>query len=328
MSLANADKALLLTNLARAVAFDKMMLRVIYSGSMVGFYHEGGIALAPGVASASFLRKDDFLAPHYRAHGIAHMLSKGIDVRSYVAEHMGRVNGCCAGRSSSHYSYPLDRVFGCSANIGANLVTSLGYGHAAQQKGTDQVVMVCSGDGSYGEGRAHEAMLMAANWQLPIIFWCENNGMAQYSPIEDIFPKEHCSDLAGGFGIPSRVVDGQDVFACGEAALEAIAHVRAGKGPIFIECMTLRAQEHGVGGLNNAGAQERDPQLMEQWKAERDPLELAKKALLDDDVLDTAQIEKIINDAESEAEEAREFADQADRATPAIEELLAAVYAD
>ncbi|MEM8660973.1 MAG: thiamine pyrophosphate-dependent dehydrogenase E1 component subunit alpha [Pseudomonadota bacterium] len=324
----NEQKTLLLNNLIRAMAFDRMMLRAIYSGSMVGFYHEGGIALAPGVAAASFLREDDFLAPHYRAHGLAHMIAKGIDVTSYVAEHMGREAGCCAGRSSSHYFYPESRVYGSSANIGANLVTSLGYGYAALYKSTDQVVMACAGDGAYGEGRAHEALLMAANWKLPMVFWCENNGMSQYSPIEDIFPKANCSDLAAGYGIPAKVVDGQDLIACGEAALEAIAHARRGDGPIFIECMTLRAQEHAVGGLNNAGSKARDPELMAKWKAERDPLERAKAALIDEGVIDSARFDSMNEAAGAEAERALESAKASDKAMPAVDELMATVYAD
>lgn len=326
--LTSDQKLLLLNNLARAVSYDQMMMRVILAGKMVGFYHEGGIALAPGVAAASFLRDDDFLAPHYRAHGIAHMLAKGIDIKSYVAEHTGRETGCCEGRSSSHYSFPESRVFGCSGNIAANLVTSLGYGYAARLKGSDQVVMACSGDGSYGEGRAHEALVMAANWQLPMIFWCENNGMSQYSPIDDIFPRENCSELAAGYGIPSLVVDGQDLFACAEAALQAIEHTRAGNGPIFVECMTLRAQEHAVGGFNKAGAIVRDQALMDQWKTERDPLRLAFEKAVAEGLLSDGEVQKIRDAAEQEAAAAEAFAEAGAVAQPSIDDMLQAVYAD
>ncbi len=165
------------------------------AGKMVGFYHEGGISLAPGVAAGSFLRKDDPMWIHYRAHGIAHMVAKQIDIKSYVAEHLGREAGCCKGRSSFHASYPDDHVFGSSGNIGASFPACTGYGFAARYKGTDQVVMNCSGDGSYQEGRAYEALHMAATWKLPIVFWCENNGMAQHSALKDIFPIEDISNV-------------------------------------------------------------------------------------------------------------------------------------
>lgn len=182
MTLDAAQKIRLYTLLARATALDKMMLRVIRSGRMVGFYHEGGIALAPGIAAGAFLERDDPMWPHYRAHAIAHMLAKGIAIESYVAEHMGREAGCCKGRSSIHASFPQDHLFGLSGNIGANFPPCIGYGLAAKYRGTDQVVMNCSGDGSYQEGRAYEAMHMCAAWKLPVIFWCENNGILQLRP--------------------------------------------------------------------------------------------------------------------------------------------------
>lgn len=327
MLLSKAQKSLLFTNLARAAAIDRLMVRLLRTGKLVGFYHEGGIALAPGVAATSFLGREDIVCPHYRAHGIAYLLSKGIDVRTYIAEHMGRVTGCCKGLSTFHFCYPDDHVFGLSGNVGANFPVSIGYGYAAKLKGVGQIVLTCSGEGSYGEGRAHEAMLMCALWKLPVVFWCENNGIAQYSELKDIFPGEHVSDLAAGYGIPSMVVDGQDLFACGEAALNAISHVRAGNGPIFVELMTLRAQEHAVGGLNMAGARQRDPGLMEEWRQTRDPLHLASRSVVADGLMTTAEVERVLADAEEEAQALEAFADEGAKATPSIAELLTGVYA-
>jgi len=327
MSLTKEQKVLLFTNLARAMAVDRMMMRVIRAGRMVGFYHEGGVALAPGVAAGSFLNKDDIMWPHYRAHSAAHSISKGIDFKSYVAEHMGREAGCCKGRSSFHMSYPGDHVFGASGNIGANFPLSVGYGFAAKYKNRGQIVFNCSGDGSYGEGRAHEAMLLCSLWQLPVVFWCENNGIAQHSTLESLFPGEHISQLAAGYKMPSMVVDGQDLFACAEAALQAIEHVRSGKGPIFVECLTLRSQEHNVGGLNNDGPTPRDQAVMDQWKAEKDPLRLAEAELLKKRVLSRKQVDRIKQDAEREADEMEAFSEASPKAVPSVESLMAAVYA-
>jgi TPP-dependent pyruvate/acetoin dehydrogenase alpha subunit len=327
MALTIKQKKLLFSNLVRSVTLDRMMMRIIMAGKMVGFYHEGGISLAPGVAAGSFLRKDDPMWNHYRAHGIAQMIAKKIDVKSYVAEHLGREDGCCKGRSSFHASFPDDHVFGYSGNIGANFPACTGYGFAAKYKGTDQVVMNCSGDGSYHEGRAYEGMHMAANWGLPVIFWCENNGMAQHSALKDVFPIEDISKIAASLGIRTMIVDGQDLFACGEAALKAINHVRKGKGPIFVELKVLRAQEHNVGGLNFEGNKPRSQELMEEWKTTRDPLKLATAELLKKGVLTQADIDRITADAEKEAEEIELFSEQSPRALPTIEELMADVYA-
>lgn len=327
MALTQEQQVLLYTNLTRAMALDRMMMRVIRAGRMVGFYHEGGIALAPGVAAGSFLNKEDIMYPHYRAHSLAHTLSKGLDVKHYVAEHMGRETGCCKGRSSFHLSYPGDHVFGASGNIGANFPMSIGYGFAAKHKRRGQIVVNCSGDGSYGEGRAHEAMLMCSLWQLPVVFWCENNGIAQHSTLASLFPGERISQLAAGYRMPAIVVDGQDLFACGEAALQAIEHTRGGKGPIFVECLTLRSQEHNVGGLNNDGPTPRDPALMEQWKAEKNPLRLAEAVLLKQKALTKDDVERILQQAEREADAMEAFSEASPKATPSVESLMSAVYA-
>lgn len=327
MPLTDQQRILLFTNLARAMAADRMMMRVIRAGRMVGFYHEGGVALAPGVAAGTFLRPDDIMWPHYRAHGLAQLLSRGMDAGRYVAEHMGRESGCCKGRSSFHMSFPQNHIFGASGNIGANFPLSIGYGFAAKYKGAGQIVMNCSGDGSYGEGRAHEAMLMCSLWKLPVIFWCENNGIAQHSTLSSLFPGEHISQLAAGYKIPAIVADGQDLFACAQAALQAIDHARASKGPIFVECMTLRSQEHNVGGLNHDGATPRDPALMEKWKTEKNPLLLAEAVLLEKKVLSREEIDRVKQEAEREADALEAFSDASPKATPSIESLMSAVYA-
>lgn len=326
-ALTKDQKLLLFRNLVRSMTLDRMMMRIIRAGKMTGFYHEGGLSLAPGIAAGTFLRKDDVIWPHYRGHGIAHMLAKGIDVKRYLAEHMGRQAGCCKGRSSFHPSFPSDHLFGGSGNIGANFGLSVGYGLAAKYKRSGQIVMNCSGDGSYGEGRCHEAMLMTANWKLPVIFWCEANGMMQHTSMQEAFPGPEISILAAGYSIPALVVDGQDLFACAEAALAAIAHVRADRGPFFVECKTLRAQEHSVGGVNYEGPMARDPQLMQEWKVNRDPLKLAGARLIQEGLITQEGIDTIHSEAEVEANEMESFSEASPKATPSIEELQAAVYA-
>lgn len=326
-TLTKDQKLLLFRNLARAMALDRLMMRLIRAGRFTGFYHEGGLAMVPGTAAGTFLHKDDMMWPHYRGHGLAHMVAKGADVKHYVAEHMGREAGCCKGRSSYHVCFPGDHLHGWSGNIGANFGVSVGYGLASKYKRTGQIVMNCSGDGSYGEGRCHEAMLMSANWKLPVVFWLEANGMMQHTSMKAAFPGPDISVLAAGYGIPAIIVDGQDLFASGEAALVAIAHVRAGNGPFFVECKTLRAQEHSVGGVNYEGPVQRDPQLMQEWKTNRDPLKLASARLIQEGLMTREGIDAILAEAESEADAMEAFSEASPKALPSIEELLSAVYA-
>ncbi|MDO8703821.1 MAG: thiamine pyrophosphate-dependent dehydrogenase E1 component subunit alpha [Sulfuricaulis sp.] len=327
-SLSAEQKLLLYRNLTRAMTLDRLMVRLLQAGSLLGFYHDSGISAAAGVAAGSFLRQEDIMFPHSRGHGIGHMISKGINVASYVAEHMGREAGCCKGRSSYHWSYPDDHVHGFSGNVGAGFGLSVGWGLAARNKRSGQIVMSCSGDGSYGNGRSHEAMLMTSIWKLPVIFWCEANGMVQHTNIDQLFPGPDISALAAGYGMPSMIVDGEDLFACGEAALAAIAHTRAGKGPFFVECKTRRAGGHAVGLPNLEGTALRDQELMQEWRATGDPLKRASERLIAEGLLTLAQAEQIQADADKEGAEMVAFSEASPRALPSIEELEAAVYAD
>jgi len=131
MSLTKTQLKKIYTNLARADHFDRRMEARMLQGEMVGFYHAAKGSIAPGVGLCSLLNKDDNLSPHHRAHGIAHMLSKGIDIKPYIAEHSGKITGCCAGRSTYHFSFPDDKVYLMSAFIGYSPTLAVGWGAGA-----------------------------------------------------------------------------------------------------------------------------------------------------------------------------------------------------
>ena len=326
MSLDSAQMKTLFRNLVRAYYYDQMMYRRITTGQLIGFYHPGEGATAPGVAAGTFLQDDDLMFPHHRGHGMAHMLSKGIDLKYYLAEHTGKSTGCCQGRSSFHMSFPEKGVHMSTGFIGLTFIPAIGMAWACQRRDKGQVTMICSGDGSYGQGRAHEAMLYAANWDLPLIFWCENNGMAIYAKGEDMHPTADISSLAAGYDIPAVVVDGQDVFACAEAALAAIERGRSGKGPTFVECKVLRFKEHDVGTPDLAGHTPRSEELHEEMR-KREPVALATERVLAQSLLSQEGIDMIHEEAQAEVAAAEQFADDSPIAMPSEEELMAAVYA-
>lgn len=326
MKLDSTQVETLYRNLVRAYYYDQMMYRRITSGQLVGFYHPSEGSQAPGVGASSFLREDDLLLPHHRGHGMGHMLSKGIDLKYYLAEHTGKATGCCQGRSSFHWSFPEHGVHMASGFIGMNFSPAIGMAWACQQRGEGQVVMNCSGDGSYGQGRAHEAMLYSANWNLPMIFWCENNGMAIHSTAEQMHPVADISSLAAGYDIPSVVIDGQDVFACAEAALAAIERARSGKGPTFVESKVLRFKEHDVGTPDLAGYTPRTPELHDAMR-EREPVKLATERVLGQGRLSQSEVDEIHEQAQAEVAAAEKFADESPVAEPSVEELMDAVYA-
>ena len=326
MSLTKKQKVQLFTNLIRASHYDKMMYGRMMQGRLIGFYHPAEGAIAPGVGACTFLNKDDNLNPHHRGHGITHMISKGIDVSSFLAEHTGKETGCCAGRSAWHFSYPDDKVYQQSGFIGHNFAPSVGWAFAAKRRKQKQVVMNCSGDGSYGQGRAHEAMLFAQNWKLPLIFFCENNGMSIFSTAKEMHPMDDISSLAKGYGMPAIIVDGQDVFAVAEAAAVAIARARKGGGPTFVECKTERFNEHDIGTPDLKGWELRSKDEHAAMR-EREPVHIATQTVLADKILTQGQIDDIYLAVKEEIVKVEAFADESEIARPTEEELMASVFA-
>jgi len=314
-------------NLVRIEQWDKCYMRRMKTGRLVGFYHPGEGALAPGVGACSFLRKDDILWGHVRTHGQAHMLSKGIDLKYYLAEHTGKATGCCGGRSSYHASFPEDGVFGSSGCIGANFPPSVGWGLACKKNGREQVVMNCFGDGGSNRGTLHEAFLIANNWKLPIVYLCENNGLAIYSKAEDMHPTDDIADLAKGYGMPALIVDGQDVIAVAEAAQTAIAHARSGKGPYFIEAKTTRFHEHDIGTPDLAGYVPRSEEEIAELR-KREPVAICRERLLSDGVLTQELIDQFEEEAITEVADGEKFADESSIAELDLSDINKLVYAD
>jgi TPP-dependent pyruvate/acetoin dehydrogenase alpha subunit len=326
MSLSQEQMQALYRNLVRADQFNRMMYRRMMQGKLIGFYHPAEGAIAPGVAACTFLNQDDNLSPHHRGHGITHMLSKGIDIKYYLAEHTGKETGCCQGRSAFHFSFPEHKVYMMSGFIGYNFAPSVGWGLAAKRRGEQQVVMNCSGDGSYGQGRAHEAMLMAQNWKLPIIFFCENNGMSIFSEASEMHPVADISSMAKAYDMPAVICDGQDVFAVAEAVLPAIERARAGEGPTFVEAKTLRFNEHDIGTPDLAGWEDRSEEVHAKMR-DREPVAIATERVLADGVLSQDDIDRLNEEALAEIEAVEEFADNSDIARPSEASLLSDVFA-
>lgn len=305
---------------------DRMMYRRMMQGKLIGFYHPGDGGIAPGVAIGHHLAKDDIYAPHHRAHSIPGMIGKNVPVERYLAEHIGKEDGCCKGRSSFHQSFPEYKIYMSSGFIGYQFAPTVGWGWAAKRKNQGQIVWCSAGDGAYNQGRAHEAMLMAMNWKLPVVFCCENNGLAIHATASSMHPMEHISSLAAGYGMPATIVDGQDVFAVAETASKAIKHVRSGKGPIFVEAKTLRFKEHDIGTPDLAGHTPRTKEAQAAMR-ERDPVRLATERLLADGVLKQADIDAISATAEEKMAAMEKFAEDSPIARPSEAELLEAVYA-
>jgi pyruvate dehydrogenase E1 component alpha subunit len=234
--------------------------------------------VAVGVCSA--LTRQDYLFGNHRSHG--HYLAKGGSLAEMVAEIFCREAGCSHGRGGSmHLIAPEAGMLGSAPIVSGTISLAVGAALAAAIRGDGRVAVACFGDGATGEGVLCESLNFAALRKLPLIFVCENNLYATHMPIRECRLDPEISALARSFGIESRRLDGNDVLAVQEAALEAAGRCRRGEGPVFLECLTYRFRGH-VGPDDNIQGTHTDirpPEEVAAW-LERDPLARLRAAIL------------------------------------------------
>jgi acetoin:2,6-dichlorophenolindophenol oxidoreductase subunit alpha len=326
MELTREQHVKLYTNLLRVRALDQLLVDAYYAGRLAGpFFHSQQGQEAIGVGVCTFLREDDYIWYTHRGHGVCEVISKGLPARMLVAEHYGRATGSCQGIGFINTCYPEAGMFGMGGTVGGESTLAAGTALAAKLRGKQQVAVCFFGDGAVGEGSLHEALLMSANWKLPIIWVCSNNGMGMWVPVAASYPRENIADLAFGYDIPATIEDGQDVARVCQTIQVAVARARAGEGPSFIEFKTCRyrSQLEGVPDYCQAGL--RDKAVVEYWSA-RDPIRLCEQRLLRAGLISQADVEQIRNKVSAEVEDAEKFALESPLPQPEI--LTAALYAD
>lgn len=325
MNITREMKIRLYTNMVRARKLDELLVKSVAEGKVVSFFHSQQGQEAIGSGTCTFLRKDDYLFYTHRGAGLGELLPKGLSPKVFVAEHYGKVTGICNGMAGYDSCEPDLGIFGLGGTVAGELTLAAGAGLAAKLRGNEQVVACFFGDGATGRGTFHTALLMSANWKLPVIWLCSNNGMAQWVPTRAAYPKENLADLAFGYGIPAAIVDGQDVISVCNAVNDAVSRARIGHGPSFIEFKTCRFRSHveGVPDISEGGL--RSEEHVNAWK-KRDPIELFKKTLLDQGVLSAVDLERIDREATAEVEEAHKFSTESQIPDPIIMEK--ALYAE
>ncbi|RAU95455.1 thiamine pyrophosphate-dependent dehydrogenase E1 component subunit alpha [Mycobacterium colombiense] len=200
------------------------------------------IAAAMGVA----LRPDDQLVTTYR--GLHDLIGKGVPLEEIYGEMMGRTVGASRGKGGTmHIAKPEVGVMLSTGIVGAGSPVAVGLALAAKRKGLDRVTVVSFGDGATNTGSFHEAANMAALWDLPMVFVCQNNQYAEMTPTGDTMKLERVADRAAGYGMPGVRVDGNDPLAVQAALDEALQRARSGGGPTLIECVTFRFRGHYFG---------------------------------------------------------------------------------
>ncbi len=227
-------------------AADDRLSKGISTGEFMCVYWpsrgQEAIAAAMGVA----LRPDDQLVTTYR--GLHDLIGKGVPLEEIYGEMMGRSVGASRGKGGTmHIANPDKGVMLSTGIVGAGPPVAVGLAMAGKRKGLDRVTAVSFGDGATNTGSFHEAANMAALWDLPMVFVCQNNLYAEMTPTSDTMKIEHVADRAAGYGMPGVRVDGNDPLAVKAALDEALHRARTGAGPTFLECVTFRFRGHYFG---------------------------------------------------------------------------------
>jgi pyruvate dehydrogenase E1 component alpha subunit len=201
----------------------------------------GQEAVATGVCA--HLRPTDTVTSTHRPHG--HAIAKGVSLRSIMAELFAKETGCCRGKGGSmHVGDIRVGMIPAIAIVGGGIPVAAGLALAAKMQRTDGVAVSFFGDGATNEGAFHEALNMAAIWDLPAVFVCENNLYAASTPIATAFKIQNIADRAAAYGMAAEIADGNDVLAVHDAAGRAITRARGGGGPTLLECKTYRLCGH------------------------------------------------------------------------------------
>jgi TPP-dependent pyruvate/acetoin dehydrogenase alpha subunit len=246
--------------------FEDLVQALFLRGEIYGTTHlySGQEAVAVGFASA--LAPDDRVACTYRGHG--HALARGLEPGRLLDELLGRASGVNGGRAGSMNVIDLDHgLVGCFGIVGGSIAAATGV--ALALKGSGRIAVAYFGDGTTNQAYFFECLNFAKVLSLPLLFVCENNGYGEYTPMATVTAGEICA-RAQAMEIPTRIVDGMDVHATREAALEVTAAVRESSGPVFVEARTYRF----VGHSRSDPGRYRPEGELDRWR-ERDPLSLA-----------------------------------------------------
>ncbi|HEX9259587.1 MAG TPA: pyruvate dehydrogenase (acetyl-transferring) E1 component subunit alpha, partial [Acidimicrobiales bacterium] len=294
----------LLHELTRIRRFEERCVELYSATKIRGFLHLyiGEEAVAVGVTDA--LRPDDAIVSTYREHG--HALARGMPARSIMAEMFGKVTGCSRGRGGSMHLFDARlRFYGGNAIVGGGLPLAAGVALADKMLGRDTVTVCFFGDGAVAEGEFHETMNLAALWDLPVLFCCENNLYAMGTALARSEADTDLAIKAASYEVPSWAVDGMDVMAVAAATERACTSIRAGGGPAFLEVRTYRFRAHSM----------YDPELyrdkaeVERWK-QRDPMVTFPALLRAEGLLDDADLVGIEAQVAAEIDDAIRYADE------------------
>jgi 2-oxoisovalerate dehydrogenase E1 component len=269
--------------------FENKIRELMYQNLVGGAAHlsVGQEAVAVGVCAAT--RKDDYIYSTHRGHG--HMIAKGADTGKMLAEILGKASGYCKGMGGSMHVADMDLgICGANGIVGGGLTLAPGAGLSSKILGQNRVAVCFFGDGAANQGGFHEAMNLCSVWKLPVLYVCENNQYAMSTPLKrSIGEGVVIAQRAKAYGLESRQIDGNDVMAVYENALDMVAKVRSENKAMLLECMTYRQEGHYCG--DPCGY--RDKAEVEKWKQENDPITRYEQFLISKQHVTQGQLDQI-----------------------------------
>lgn len=314
------DPAILYRALYLPRAAEEKMLRLIRQGRLSKWFSGyGQEAIAVGTVLA--LNPTDYVLPMHRNLGV--WTTRGVELRPLFCQLMGRTGGFTKGRDRTfHFGLPEHRIIGMISHLGAMLPVACGLGAAAQLKGDPFVAAAFIGEGATREGDFHEAMNLAAVWKLPVIFIVENNGYGLSTPTQEVMAIDHIADCVGGYGMPGRIVNGNDIEDVVSHVGQAATRARNGDGPTLLEMKTFRMRGHEEA----SGTKYVPVQLFETWRP-RDPIEQMRERLTSKGLLSAERLEEIQEECRYDIEDAAEYALAQPMETSEAERELGDVFA-
>lgn len=291
-------------------------------------YHQGkilgGVWTSNGTEAVSVgygyaLEKNDIVAPYFRDMGV--FLIRGITAKRIMAQYLGKKTGVTGGKEGNVHVGDLHfGVFGFPSHLTDNYPVGAGAALAFKIRGEKRVVAACTGDGGTSRGDFHEGMNIAAVRKLPIVFICNNNQYAYSTPLKLQMAIKNVAERALAYGMPSKIVDGNNVVEVYAAAKEAYEVARNGGGPTFIECKTMRMHGHS----EHDSAKYVPRELLEEWK-KKDPILYIETYLVGNQIAEKEELDSIDLRVKKEIEEAEAFAEESPYPEP--EDVLKGLYA-
>lgn len=312
----------MLRRMLRIRLFEERATQLVMRSQLPGVLHNSIGQEAEIVGACMALGDGDYMTGNHRSHG--HPIGKGVELAPLMAELLGKKTGVCRGKGGSmHLAAFSAGSLGESGIVGSLMPIAVGAGLSARLRGTKQVCLCFFGDGAANCGPFHESLNLAAVWQLPVVFLCENNGYAIRSPQAQTTAVADIAQRAGAYNIPGVIVDGQDVLAVHGSVLVAVERARAAGGPTLVEAKTYRYCEHYESSAATKLPSYRSQAEIDSWRG-RDPIEIFSDRLRSTGDLTDEERAVIGSGVMAEVDEAVIFAEQS--AAPDAKALFEDVF--